>query len=123
MEETEKTLNQLKTLEINDYADATNISVITILVLCVVVYFIVEKNIQLNNSVCLNISNNSRLLIGLFFGLIFSPQFIPKILPHKYKYKFIDTIFWRIYTMLSFILATIYLPIYLSYLILCGENT
>lgn len=118
MEESNQNINKPKSSEINSLVCATNISVVIILCLCVAAYLIVEKNISISNSVCTNIVNNSKLLSWSFVGFIFFPQFLTTITLNKHELT--ETIWWKVYEFIRFILSTLYLPIYLFYSIVCS---
>ena len=118
MEESNQNINKPKSSEINSLVCATNISVVIILCLCVAAYLIVEKNISISNSVCTNIVNNSKLLSWSFVGFIFFSQFLTTITLNKHELT--ETIWWKVYEFIRFILSTLYLPVYLFYSIVCS---
>lgn len=120
MEESQSNINEIKSPEINSFVYATNICVVIILCLCVATYFVVENNLQISNSVCREISHNANLLNKSFLGLIFLPNFLAIIIPKKYKLK--EVIWWKTLELIGFVMSTLYLPVYLVYLIVCEKN-
>ncbi len=117
MEESNPNTNESNSPEINTFVYATNISVVIILCLCVVAYFIVENNLRINNSACTKISTNANLLNQCFFGLLFLPRILTNITPEKYELK--ETTWYKIHELVGFIICPLYLPLYFIYLIMC----